>query len=701
MFLARVSPVAACLAILLALPAVGRAQSAYKVGDKIQVGFLNEWRDGVVVQTNQRGEVLAEFAFGNSVQRRTFKPGDVRFQYEADALTKGRFWSDPSGKFRIKAALLKIGDKNITLRKQDLSEVDVAIDQLSDGDKSYLKKLQTEAQAAGMALSVKAPEPPPLEFFESGALNTASFGERNSRVAITPDPLPAYLKLKQGGVALPSEDFFDKIGALLPVGGPDGWLVASIENDMRASGKKGVPTRLLWVSLTKQKVESRQLLPMGETVIDYLAPARRLLTYAERTSGQGELTLWETMPTGKEATPVIRWSVKSSKSGIDRPWARILDASLVLQRTGRQEYVCWDTAAKRAKYRTTQESFFAPEAALSGGRKYVFMPEDQGVRILEAATGKFLSVLPQTDVSGVAPSDDGTQLAVLGRSWLTVWNLASGTEPPQQYQAETIGTPFAANIAWVSKDRLMVDQQRGQVLFSLKNRMTLWAYDFDHNATAADFFGKTRDIVDGHLVYTATYDLGSGHRGIAVGAVQLPGPKVDDAEKTANVEALYIVKAGTPVKLQVEAGEDTARVQKALEAKLMANGWTLDPNSPNVLLAEMKQGESKTIQYYSWRSGQAAESVTFTPHISSLKLTVEDKVAWQSGTSTGAPPIVTLRGDETVQGQVDKYQKPHPGFFDGVKIPQKILDPKFNRGLGVTTVTNRGLIPGSQQQPTQ
>jgi hypothetical protein len=135
-------------------------------------------------------------------------------------------------------------------------------------------------------------------------------------------------------------------------------------------------------------------------------------------------------------------------------------------------------------------------------------------------------------------------------------------------------------------------------------------------------------------------------------------------------------------------------VQKALEDKVIANGWTLSPNATAVLSAEMKLGEQQTVNYRMFGIGAtgSTQSATFTPHIATLTLKVGEKTAWQSGTSSGAPPIVRLRRDEAVQGEVDKWQKDHPEFFESVGIPPRILDPKYRDGLGTTLVTNRGLI---------
>jgi hypothetical protein len=313
--------------------------------------------------------------------------------------------------------------------------------------------------------------------------------------------------------------------------------------------------------------------------------------------------------------------------------------------------------------------------------------------VLESMTGRFVTMLPATDgVSSVAVSEDGRRAAVLSRSLLTVWDLTTPDSQPEQHQAEAIGTPFTAKMHWVGNDRVMIEQHRGLSLFSFKSRIVLWNYEFDMDAVRGDFWGRTRGIVDGHLVYTAAVSQGN-QSGLAVGAVTLPGPRVDEAEANLDVESLYIVKPGTPVRIQVNCGEHNARVQQALEEKVQSNGWTLDPSASIVMVAEMKRGQQQTVTYRMSGGASGEQSATFTPHVSSVQLMVGDSVAWQSGTSTGAPPIVMLREGQSVQNEAGKWQNPQPGFFERIQPPQRIMDPSKRNGLGTTSVTNRGLIP--------
>ncbi len=668
--------------------AIALAQSSgkFEKGDKIQIYFLGGWIDAVVADTN-RTQVLAEYEFAGRVQQRTYKFGEVRFKFEENAIGRAKFWSDQTGKFRIRAALIRIDDANVTLRKEDLQEVTVPIKKLSNGDQAYLKRLEKEL---GPAAQRPAAAPSVEEFdINDDSLFLANSG--TGRAAIQPDLVPAYQKLNEGGVAFAVDDFHDRLGAVIPLGGRGSYLLAAIEG---GPGSKGVPTRLLWAALEERKVAGRQQLPPGEVVLDYHAKSHRLLTYASIKSegdfrGKPVLTVWEVLPKDKQAKPIVRWNA-AAESVPREPWARMIDANTVLHRWTNQQYVGWDIEAKAMKYKFDQESFFAPTLTLSGSHRYVFVPEDKQVRIIEGASGQVVSVLPSPQgASGIGVTEDGRLAAVLSRNALTVWDLTDETAEPEVYQAEAVGTPFSAELRWVGDRRVMVDQGSwGQVLFSLDLRLPLWNYQFDSSAVSESDGRRMRDVIDGHLVYAASLRSGS-ERGLAVGAVKLPGPKVEEAAGSLDREALNIMKPGSRVSLDVKCGTHNAEVRAALEEQVADNQWVLNTSAPARLVAEMGRSESQTVTYRMFTGGE--QSATITPYYSRLKVTIGEKVAWQSGTSTGAPPMIHLREGETVQSELTEWEKPNPGYFGSVDLPAKLLDPDKKKGLGVTKVTTRGL----------
>ena len=145
------------------------SSQSYKEGENVEVFYLGSWLPGVVVKANSRGEVLVEFSFATRPRREVFKADAVRAEYESGAIARGRIWSDPSGSFKVKASLLSTTDDEVTLRKQDMAEIRVAVSKLSEGDKAYLKKLQKSMGLAGQ----RWPEPPPPEALAPAAISAA------------------------------------------------------------------------------------------------------------------------------------------------------------------------------------------------------------------------------------------------------------------------------------------------------------------------------------------------------------------------------------------------------------------------------------------------------------------------------------------------------------------------------------------------
>jgi hypothetical protein len=398
------------------------------------------------------------------------------------------------------------------------------------------------------------------------------------------------------------------------------------------------------------------------------------------------------LPTDKRVAPVVRW--QAAEPGGLGMWARLADGNTILQacmKTGiESEIVAWSADEKKARYRTPQQTHSAASPALSPGRKYLLIPEDSRIRIVESVTGRIAAVLPAARSSAVAVSDDGRKAAVLSENTVSVWDLTKVDAQPEVYPAKSIGTAFHTTIDWAGPERLVATADDGNlVLFSLPHKLAVWSYEFrDHVRLEPNWRSwRAREIALEHLVYAVTDD-----REMAVGAARLPGPKVEEAVAALDPDALLIVKPGTAIRLDVRTGEHDARVRAALEGKIKANGWKLDAAASTVLIAEMTRGNTQQVTY---RLDDGSEqTVAVTPAFSTVRIEVAGKSVWQSGTRSGAviPPIIMLRKGQTAQSEIDRWQKPNVEFFERLDIPDRILDPAKRNGLGTTKVTTRGLV---------
>jgi hypothetical protein len=747
--------------------------SNYRKGDEIEVLLRRGWTPAVVVDVNDRGDVLAEYEFAGTSQRESFRKNHVRWKYESGAMARGRTWSSSTGTFKIRAALLSIKGDEVVLRKKDLSEITVPLSKLSDTDQRYVERQAKNLPARGGAGGagghggaggaggggggggggigggagggigggrggrggaggagggigggaggagggaggagggaggagggVGVPEVPPLTDFNTQSSNRVERSRKTERLSVSPDPATEDMEFTHAGVSFPV-GFFEKFGAIIPVGGDDTLVLGALESPIRSDE---TPVRLVWVSLEKEQVVGHHLLPPGEQVLDYHLPSHRLLTRCEiererSTQDKVALTIWEVHPDESEVTPVVRWLTKAKDNFVEAPWARLVSDTIVLQRWSKHRYAAWDVEKRAMVYSVNQEAFFDRIPTLSPAKTYLLLPEDDGIRIIESRTGKLLSTIPaKGGATCVAMHNYGVRLAALNRNTLLVWDVTDLAADPQSYQAEAIGTPFDGTLYWIDSDRIMVESKAGlndMVLFSLKHKVALWSYRFGHESFMQSMGGRFSEVVGSHLIYGAEVRTGTD-RGLALGSVELPGPEVDEADDELDRNSMMALKSGTPVQLIVKAGTDQAQVQAALEEKIRKNGWVLSPDAAIVMTAEMSRGKTQRVTYRFWESGRN-ETVSLTPHISSLKIEVDGKTAWSSGTRSGAPGSVELEEGQSLQAEVNRWQTPNPEFYETVEIPPTILHPNLRRGLGLSHVTTRGLVAGSEDPIT-
>ncbi len=336
------------------------------------------------------------------------------------------------------------------------------------------------------------------------------------------------------------------------------------------------------------------------------------------------------------------------------------------------------------------------------------MPEDGGLRVCDPINGQVLGQLPMDGCSGVAAHPAGSLIAVLNRTSIYVVDI-TGAQPMRKMAATSVGTPFTANFDWVGNDLLSFDGDGSHSIkmFSLKHELPIWTYSFDSNA----FWGQThqgarkRGIVDDHLVYAASFQTENHQHGLAVGAVQLPSAKASAALETTKPEDFLLIKRGAKFKVEVAAIDHASEIRQAIMKEIQANGWTFDASASNTIMAEYKRGEAREIRYelHSMRGGgREVQSATITPFVANLRVMVGKDEAWGTMSSSGPPPVVSMREGDSLQKEVDRSNQPVWSFYQHVDIPAEIIDPKKRGGLGTTAVTNRGLVEGNDRlDPTK
>jgi len=425
--------------------------------------------------------------------------------------------------------------------------------------------------------------------------------------------------------------------------------------------------------------------------------------------GKSFFTIWKLKPKGKKADPVVCWE-------LDIPWnewfmgaefTRIINDRVLIAKSKRKEYIAWDFVDKKELYRIPAGSFFDAPLVVSPDRKHLIMPEDGNVRIVDSLTGDTISnfKVPDRHVSGANVNHDGTKLAALTERNIYVWDLASSQSEPEVYPAPLMGSPFESRVDWVDDDHIIGQSSFNRTLYRLSLKLPVWSYEMDVSQYFLNKDPYKSRIVDGKVFYVAQPDPFGGN--IAVGCVELPGPSVAETTENIDRKSLMILTRGTKVAIDTEETSDPDRVFDWLMDKVEANGWVYSDDADIILIASMGIGESQTIEYRPMGAAgigsrrAKSETVTFRPHYSTLKIYQGDSVLWQTGTSTGPPPVVF--GD--VKEEVKKFQEPQIGFFKNVKPDPEILDPKYSRGFGVSKLGLRGIEvistspPGREDDP--
>ncbi|MCA9133885.1 MAG: hypothetical protein KDA45_12050 [Planctomycetales bacterium] len=651
----------------------------FKEGDEIEYQWVNKWYPGKVLAV-QGNRVAIEYLWGSSLKREQVDAAELRFAWEARAFTPMRFWRDESQQFKVRAAVVGFEDENVLLYKEEGSELSVPIAKLSEADRALLAKIQQLAGPQTAAL-------PPLSTFSQRSLGWAkAWNEAEDLAAVAADAPPAYASVPMKGVGFAKAHFFESLIRVEPIGGSDGWMVAGTVDRMDK-----VPSRILWAALTDNQVKRLQLLPPGERLTAVDPSTRQLLTVHKEGP---RLTTWTADPSMEQAVAQKSWvSLAEGKWGSWDNWGAIVAKDRVLHEWGSRQFVVWDTAEEREVYRIEQESFFGARPALSPGKQYLAVPEDQRVRILAAASGETVASLPVEGgrAAGVGFSPDGKKLAVLTRSQLAVWSFGS-SQAPQRYRADAVGTPFKAIVEWVDDHSLLIDRK---TLFDINLELPVWSYSAKTFEVQSDSHGEqTTSVFGDKLCYAVT--VRDPQDGFVVGAVQLPGPKVREVVEALDPESLYIIRRGHRVSLRVECGQYDTQVRQALLQQIEDNGWVLDESSPTVLTAKMGRGETQTTTYRKQGGlgpGEQTLSVTVTPYFSTLEVVHHGRSAWHAGGGSGAPPVIFLRDGESAQSKADDMQRPDPELFSRTDIPEKIFDPAKKNGLGSSLISARGLTP--------
>lgn len=386
-------------------------------------------------------------------------------------------------------------DDSVVLLREDGGEITLPLSQLSEDDKQWVRKQRSLAQNRNV-LRGAPPEPPeifplpPLEIPQSD--QTAP---ENSQLEITPpteravksslpDDLPAdratwHLGMMEARIAVEPIDFNTITSRPIPiaVNSPSGTrttsLVVSISHSVRLANEK---TRQQIVRFDIADQSAEVVLDCDETiqVLDHhLDSGRSLVLLGFNSLGRGgQFAMLEGWNEGG-----LRFTHRRSLEGTTLPgqstrvhWARQIGRHHLVARID-ETIGFWNLASGKQVYRFGGLSTRC-EPAISGGGRYLAIPFEGGVDLIETITGRPLGrIKVESQVPGVSFSPLGNQLAIATSRRLRVWDLPSASLAADVQSRQSLGK---GSPLWLDSDLLLTGMG---TLVSLHRGVPIWRYE--------------------------------------------------------------------------------------------------------------------------------------------------------------------------------------------------------------------------------
>lgn len=615
-------------------------------------------------------------------------------------LVAEREWSDATGMFKVQASLVGLDEESVTLRQTDGTDLVIEFGQLSPLDQLIVRRTRRR-------LTHRGDGPPGVEVFTAAAraTNHTDFPPLVHE-GLPADPADAGRSLAAGSVKLERRDPFDRVGRVIPVGGAAAVVLVAVEN---STPGRPLPTRLVWVSMKSQSVIAEQALATAEIVLDYHPILERLLTVTrEKFTAEGAarqvLTLWDAAPGRKTATAWLAWK---APCGDGRPlarhaWGRIVDDTLVLHQSSREEFSCWDIDAKEAKYRLAQDPGHSPMPSLSAGGRYLALPDTRRVQVCDASTGRVLVSLPVGDTSGVSFDPDGRRLAIVQEGNVQIHDLADPVGPIPVFRAHGANLQHTA-VAWTGEEHLLIQSARGlaAVLWSVSKGLPVWRYEWQPVQSGDSVDDLAVRLVDGMLLYAAPPgdappddeeaegEKKAGKTLAMVVAAKIPEAAVAKASEELPAGLPALVEPGTVVATKADAGAEHDREIAAVAKTFERTKWIYDATSPALVEVATSAGGTVT---YTDADGRERQLKQVTPTTRRIRLVVHGVALVSAKVSTDIPDRLVLAAGETDGDLAARLPKPDLGWIERIVFFPTIVDVTEADGLGMSTCTATGLV---------
>ena len=624
-----------------------------------------------------------------------------------------REWSNSSASFKVIARYLARTETHVTILKEDRTEISIPIAKLSVPLRKRLKDTPVVARRprlvslAGAELIGDSPSAklstmdPVREQAEIRIKNRTR--QQTNQMRAGPDlssvsinvgtPVSQQtVRLPKGGVAV-AIDPKTTLGRVVPIGGTHGWVALST----KATPREKQLTTLHWASLTNKKsIQGPSFYP-DQRFLAYSAHQKRVVMYSVKGTWNEpySLSTYRISPGETSAKSEITLDIPKMKDSWNREPVRaelIGDNMMLFGYAGKVSL--WDLEERRVVYEVSglTSHFFQ----LSIDHDYFAVRSGRTtISLHNLHTGNRLGQGTWEGYGNVTAcfSHDGKRLTVATSSGFYRWDLA-GNQPVEPLQIGGVGVSNNSPLADLSGGWLVAGPQ----IYSVGLELIVWRYDGGSRsriamAASRPFGGgaiRHQQMLGRQMLVAATT---SGLKGssILIGVATVPHEDAIEMMMKVDPNSVRMLVHGSRVK--IDTSVDT-RIQEGLRLAAKQNGWIEDSGAEAVLTGSAKTGDSQQLTYRTIRfgfGGSDEQTHSVTPWIQTAKIIYREKIAW-STSAGGVPYSVHLEKGQTLGGELQKAGNPSYALFQNLKIPEEIIYPRYQRGLGQTVLTPRGFV---------
>lgn len=609
------------------------------------------------------------------------------------APTTPRTWRDAAGKFSVEATLVELEAEAVRLIRSDGVTIDVPLERLSQADRDFLQELAEQratAQDNPAENPFESPAPAAVApLTTSFALQAVPVSDDITNLSdqgpivtlpkstpcepLAPDPAPPLPVVKAGQCLIAQTDAYDVPSDLVTLNPSQALVAISIGRAMAGSD---APHRGRLLVGQASRGPFHLVLDRDEAirVLDHHVASDQTLLMCGLDGFQrgGQIVVMTGLATGQPLELYRR-----RLPGYDKPGflpqvtqARLIAPDVAVVVVDSVLY-CWNLQTAEVLFRSEDRAVTSP-IAFSPHAKTIAIPQAGGFNLLDSASGQDRGFVDTGDATapGIVFHPDGRRLAFCASNAWGVWDAVAAKKLLSGIVTEHLGN---RPIGWIDGDLFITDSGN---LIDTKSQMLLWYY----------YTGSTVT----QQLWHDSISFVTSSQGLKIDTLAVPDARAQLARrKLDSAKHLMVTSPGTEVQIAIESTEtvDKQELIDALTTAIERAGWIIAPQAKLTVVAKIGRGKPYPMKYTSRPIGGAlgqgtVTSVEIKPFTATLEIRSGRNVLWTRQTENHVPSMLFLRGDETVEQAVKKFERPQPEFFSSLQIPPQIPKAELARGLG-------------------